>query len=109
MMWWVTKVVGWKFFVAGAAAALIGERVARPAAVGTVKGGLLLKEKAVGLKNAAAGVVDDAKQGLASIHQEAKSGLAADATAPATAEALEALRKEIAQLREQVAAKPTLG
>lgn len=94
MLFWVFKTVGWKFAVAGATAALVGQRVARPLAVQTVRGGLAAKAGASRL-------FADAKSELDRIADEAKSG----APDQGSSSELERLRREVTELRASRAAQ----
>jgi hypothetical protein len=94
MLLWIFKTVGWKFAVAGAAAALVSERVARPLAVKTVRGGLAAR--------AGAGrIMADAKTELDRIAEEAKTGYAEVEDASSE---VQRLRREVAELKASLGA-----
>jgi hypothetical protein len=97
MMLWVLKKVGWKFALAGAAAALVGERVARPLAVKTVKGSLAARASA-------SRIIGEAKHEIGKIASEARADVAEVEDAGAE---IERLRQEIAELKAHVGAPST--
>ena len=93
MILWLTKAIGWKYLVVGAATALAGERLLRPALVTLAKGGLVVSD-------AAARAVVEAKEGASGILKEAA---AAAPTSAATTE-IAALRAELAELKAKLGA-----
>ena len=99
MTGWIFKRIGWKFFAAGAATAVVGSSVVRPALVAVVKAGM-------GVTNLASGAWQQAKQETASLMAEAsKVRSKAESDTSALAMELRRLREDVASLKAAVTAK----
>lgn len=94
MYTWIFKQIGWKFFVAGAASALVGARYVRPAMVGLTKAGLSAGDTASTIWN-------QAKSESSKILTEASQLRQASGT---TSSSSPSLLDEIRRLREDIAA-----
>jgi len=95
MYGWIFKKVGWKFFAAGAATAYVGGGLIRPVLVSAVKAGLNVKDAAVG-------VVNQAKTDTAGLFAEASHLRAAETGAgDFILSELKKLREDVATLKAQ--------
>lgn len=95
MYGWIFKKVGWKFFAAGAATAYVGGGLIRPVLVSAVKAGLSAKD-------AATGVLNQAKADTASVIAEASHLRAAESgTGDFILSELKKLRDDVATLKAQ--------
>jgi hypothetical protein len=88
---WIFKRIGWKFFAAGAATAVVGGSLVRPALVAVVKAGM-------GVQHMASSAWDQAKQETASLVAEASRQRATNQSTDAAS-----LAREVRQLREDLA------
>ena len=91
MYGWIFRKVGWKFFAAGAATAYVGGPLVRPVLVSAVKAGLSAKDAAVG-------VLSQAKTEAAGVFAEASHLRAAESGGG------DFILNELRKLREDVAA-----
>src|SRR6188768_943985 len=91
---WLFKRIGWKFFAAGAATAVVGSSLVRPALVAVVKAGM-------GVGSVASGAWQQAKHETASLVAEASR---VRSTGESDASALVA---EVRRLRDDVASLKT--
>jgi hypothetical protein len=105
MYGWIFKKIGWKFFAAGAATAIVGSRYVRPAMVTVVKGGM-------NLTNAAANTWNEAKAQTSKLvaeasemrHADSAAVMGGDYSADIMSE-LRALRADIASVKAEMATK----
>jgi hypothetical protein len=98
MYGWIFKRIGWKFFAAGAATAVVGSNLVRPALVTVVKAGM-------GAQKMASDVWEQAKEETTSIISEAGK-IRSDSTSASDVMAeLRRLREDVASLKTQVASK----
>jgi len=100
MYGWIFKRVGWKFFTAGAATAYFGGGLIRPALVSAVKTGLAAKD-------AAAGVVNQARTEATNLFTEASHLRSSEGAASNIVQELRQLREEVASLKAHVAGRPS--
>jgi hypothetical protein len=99
MTGWIFKRIGWKFFAVGAATAVVGSSVVRPALVAVVKAGM-------GATHLATSAWQQAKQETTSLMAEAsKMRTAGDSDASALAMELRRLREDVASLKAAVTTK----
>jgi hypothetical protein len=99
---WVFKNIGWKFFAAGAGAAVLGAPFVRPAAVGLAKVGLMAKDMATETWNAAKTQTSEVLAEAQSMRQAPAGGSASSDVA----EELRKLREEVASMKSQLASHP---
>lgn len=96
MFGFIFRTVGWKYFAAGAATAVVGSVIARPAMVTTFKAGIGLKSAVTGAYAAASSACQKASDEVGNIYAEA-------AKVRESKDPLASLVAEIKQLRDDVA------
>lgn len=100
MYTWIFKKVGWKFFAAGAATAVVGARYVRPAAVSVVKAGLNVSDAATSTWN-------QAKSESSKIMAEASSLRTAGTDGKDLLAEIHRLRDDIASVKAELANRPS--
>jgi hypothetical protein len=107
MYGWIFKKIGWKFFAAGAATAIVGAPFVRPAAVNLVKAGLTLSDATAKTWNGAKAQTSKLMAEATHIKQEAAAALDSAPAADLAAE-LRGLRADIAAIKADIASKASV-